>query len=306
MTLIQRLMRRHRLMDQAGSQGTDTGGTGTGAGGDGSGAGAGAGGGEGGAPAGQESGAPGAGAGEGGGEGGEPGATKPSDAEAKLIKEVMTKKTALEAANEKLKEVNAKLKDYEGIDVAKVRQMLAEAEAAELQKAEAKGDYERLKKQMADSHKADKATLEQQIEVANQKATAYAQQIAELTVGGAFGSSTFIPELTLPTSKARALYGSHFEFKDGIVVGYDKPASVADRAPLVDAAGIPLSFDAALKKIVDADPDRESLYRSKLKPGAGSGTQKAKSKDLETTSGLTGTDRIAQGLKKLANQSGGK
>lgn len=303
MTRIQRLMKLHRLMDPAGEGGSDAGGTGTGAGGD---AGAGAGAGEGG-EAGQGEGA-GAGAGQGSGSGegeGDKGKAKPSDAEAKLLKEVMDKKRALETANEQLTQVTAKLKDFEGLDIAKVRQMLADAEEAERKQAEARGDYEKLKKQMADSHATEKTTLQSQVEAAAQANAQLQKQIADLTVGGSFSQSSFIGEdLTLPVSKARALYGSHFEFKDGAVVGYDKPAGAADRAPLVNAAGNPLSFDEALRKIVDADPDKDQLYRSKVKPGAGSTTTKAKV--VERNDSLTGIARIEQGLKNIAKQSGSK
>lgn len=302
MTRIQRLMKLHRLMDAAGEGGSDAGGTGTGAG-----AGEGAGGEAG--DKGQGEGA-GAGAGEGQGSGsgegeGDQGKAKPSDAEAKLLKEVMDRKRALETANQQLSQANAKLKDFEGLDIAKVRQMLADAEEAERKQAEARGDYEKLKKQMADSHATEKTTLQSQVEAAAQANAQLQKQIADLTVGGSFSQSSFIGEdLTLPVSKARALYGSHFEFKDGAVVGFDKPAGAADRAPLVNAAGNPLSFDEALRKIVDADPDKDQLYRSKVKPGAGSTTTKAKV--VERNENLTGIARIEQGLKNIAKQSGSK
>ncbi|QFZ84615.1 hypothetical protein GFK26_18485 [Variovorax paradoxus] len=299
MTRIQRLMRLHRLMDAAGEHGSDGGGAGTG--GDGQGEGSG-------------EGAEGQGEGDGqgdpkGGEGeGNKGATKPSDAEAKLLKEVMDKKRALETANTQLAQVNERLAQFEGIDAAKVRELLKEKEEQERTQAEARGDYEKLKKQMADSHAAEKTTLQSTIEAAQASISGLQKQIADLTVGGAFSASTFIAEdLTLPVSKARALYGSHFEFKDGVVVAYDKPASSADRAPLVDAAGTPLSFDDAFRKIVDADPDKDQLYRSKVKPGAGSTTTKTtKAQRVERDDNVTGTDRIALGLKNLAKQTGGK
>jgi len=290
-------------MKPQGGEGGD-GGSGAGAGGDGQGAGAGAGG---------EGGAEGQGEGQGtkGGEGegeGNKGGAKPSDAEAKLLKEVMDKKKALETANLQLAEVTKRLKDFDGIDVTQVRQLLKDKEEQERVQAEARGDYEKLKKQMADSHAAEKTTLQGAIDAATAANAGLQKQIADLTVGGAFAASSFIAEdLTLPVSKARALYGSHFEFKDGVVVAYDKPATSADRAPLVDAAGNPLSFDAAFRKIVDADPDKDQLYRSKLKPGAGSSTQKKTPQpNADRDETLTGSARIAQGLKNLAKQTGGK
>ena len=298
MTRIQRLMKLHRLMDAAGEGGSDAGGTGSGQGGQGAGAGEG---GEGQGGEGENS-----GSGDGSGQGGEgdKGGAKPSDAEAKLLKEVMTKKTALEAATAELNRVKEQLKAFEGIDATAVRALLTEKEEAERKKAEAAGDYEKLKKQMAESHATEKAALQSQIEASNGTVSTLQQKIAELTVGSAFSTSSFIAnDLALPLSKARVLYGSHFEFKDDAVVGYDKPAGAADRAPLVDAAGNPLPFDVALKKIVDADPDKEALYRSKMKPGAGSSTQKASKAPKQVDASLTGRDRIAAGLKLAKEQA---
>jgi hypothetical protein len=293
MTRIQRLMRLHRLMGPTNGDGGDGGGSGGGGAGDGQGSG-----GEG-QGQGKEDDASDKGAGEGeGGEGGEK-TPKVSDAEAALLKELMTKKTALTKANEKLAQVNAQLEQYAGLDVAKARAALAAAEEAERAQAEARGDYDKLKTQMAASHAAEKTALEGQVQAAGGTIGALQKQIADLTVGGAFNTSAFIGEdLTLPVSKARALYGAHFEFKDGQLIGYDKAAGADGRAPLVDGAGNPLSFDAALKKIVDADPDREQLYRSKVKAGAGSSTKKAPGKTTDDIqkANLSGTDRIAAAL----------
>lgn len=301
---LQRLMKLHRLMDAAGEGGSDAGGTGTG---DGQGSGAGEGG-EGDKGQGEGEGEADKGKTDGGGEGGgEQGQKKPSDTEAALLKEVMTKKKALDTTKAELEQAKARLKDFDGLDVAKVRKLLADAEAAEEAAAVAKGDFDKLKAKMAESHATEKSTLLAQIEAEKGTTSALQRQIAELTVGGAFTGSAFIPELTLPVSKARALYGAHFEFKDGAVVGFDKPAGAEGRAPLVDAAGSPLSFDAALKQIVDADPDHEHLYRSKLKPGAGSSTTKApRNAKPERDENVTGIDRIALGLKNLTKQSGSK
>ena len=288
MTRIQRLMKLHRLMDQAGEGGSDAGGTGTGSG-DGSSAGEGGEAGTGGAGEGTTTTAK----------------AKPSDGEARLLREVMAKKTALEAANVALAAANDRLKQFDGIDVATARQLLLDKEEQDRVAAEARGDYERLKTQMANSHATEKETLQGTINSSAEQIGALSKQIAELTVGSSFASSSFIPTLIVPASKVRALFGSHFEFKDGNVVGYDKPASAADRAPLVDGAGNPLSFDAALKKIVDADPDKDDLYRSTVKAGSRSTTTKAKAAP-EHDDTVVGISRIALGLKNLAKQSSGK
>lgn len=227
---------------------------------------------------------------------------KPSDAEAKLLKDVMKHKTRAQELEAALAQVNEKVKSFEGIDLEKVRTMLAEQEEAERKRLESKGEYDRLVKQMGERHTSEKTLLQQQIEESNRAAFALKQQIAELTIGSAFNSSKFVADdLTLTPSKARVIYGSHFEFKDGKVVGYDKPAGASDRTVLVDSVGEPLSFEAAMLKIIEADPDRDQLIRSKMKQGAGSVTVTKGAKNVSTqTTPLTSVERIAAGLKALA------
>lgn len=250
---------------------------------------------------GSQDGASGAGAGEGKGgndEGGK-GENKPSDAEAKLIKEVMEKKTKLKAEQDARAALEAKLKQFEGIDPEAVRKILSEKQAEETRKLEEKGQWDSLKKQMAEEHTKEKSALEQAALEKTARVSALEAQIAELTVGNAFASSSFIKDdMTMPVGKARVLYATHFEFKDGAVVGYDKPAGSAERNVLVDSKGEPLSFESAIKKIVEADPDRDSLLKSKVKPGAGSSTTKKATTPDSRMEQVSGKDRIAAALSK--------
>lgn len=226
------------------------------------------------------------------------GENKPSDAEAKLLKEVMDKKTKLKAAEDRVKDLESKMKQFEGIDVEGVRKMLADKQAEETRQLEAKGQWDALKKQMVEAHNGEKAELLSKVA---EKETALANlqaQIAELTVGNAFASSQFIKEeMTIPVNKARVLYAGHFEFKDGQVVAYDK-ASGQDRSVLVDAKGDPLSFESAIKKIIESDSDRDSLIKSKIKAGAGSSTSKKAASPDKVFDQPVGKDRIAAALSK--------
>lgn len=232
---------------------------------------------------------------------------KPTDAEAKLLRDVMKQKTRNTELETTLAQVTEKLKSFEGIDLEKARVMLAEQEEAEQKRLIAAGDFDRLTKQMGERHTAEKTTLVQQLEERNALTSTLQRQIADLTVGSSFASSKFVGEdLTLTPSKARVIYGSHFEFKDGKVVGYDKPAGASDRTVLVDATGTVLGFEEAMRKIVDADPDKDQLIRSKMKAGAGSTTTKgAKQAVSEQKTQLSGVERIALGLKALAKQAQG-
>ncbi|MEZ2310755.1 DUF6651 domain-containing protein [Paraburkholderia sp. RCC_158] len=272
--------------------------------------GAGSGGGAGG-EGGGEGGAGGAGAGTGnaGGEGGQggqgdpapTGGKKPTDTEAALLREVMDKKEKLKTKDAELATAAARLKEFDGLDPKELRALVQAKKDAEVAQLEAKGQWDALKSQMVEQHGAALKERDDKLTASEQRAAGLESQIAELTVGNAFGSSKFISdELTLSVAKARRVYGSHFEFQDGQVVAFDKPAGAKDRHVLVDAKGEPLAFDAALAKLVDIDPDKDSLLKSKLKAGAGSNTNPAAAVGASPNRQVVGHGRakIAAGLAK--------
>lgn len=224
---------------------------------------------------------------------------KISDSEAKLLKDVMAKKTALKEANDKLKAADEKLKSFEGIDPAKVRELLKQQQDAETAKLEAQGQWDKLKAQMAEAHKAELASVQAQRDALQAQLGQKDSTISELTVGNAFANSSFIrEELVLTPNKTRAAFGTHFDYLDGAVVGYDKPAGAKDRTLLVDASGEPLSFEDALRKLVDQDSERDDILKSKLKTGGGGkpnpkGGKAPEGKGDET---VTGRSRITSAL----------
>lgn len=292
---IQKLMKLHRLLNAAGEGGSDAGGTGSGQGA-----------GEGAQGAGQGEGAQGAAQ--------EPkaddkqGAKGISDSDAKLLKDAMRHKSRAKELEGELNQVKESLKQFEGIDPVKVRELLQQKQEEELRAAESRGEYDRILKQMGERHKEEAAALNAQIEAEKAAANSLQAQIAELTVGNSFAGSRFVSEdLTLTPAKARVVYGSHFEFKDGKVVGFDKPAGASDRTMLVNSSGDALSFDEALRKLVESDPDKDQLIRAKSRAGSGSsttskGAQQAVNKAAQAASAkLSGADKIAAGLKALAN-----
>jgi hypothetical protein len=233
------------------------------------------------------------GEGEGEGKGGK---TGPSDAEAKLIKENMAKKEQLRKAQE---EIAALRKSVEGLDLDEVRKLVADRKTAEEKALEAKGDYERLKQRMAEEHSKEITTLKAQLEALQGEKSKLASTINDLTVGTQFGQSKFIgEELTLTPAKARVIYGDYFDVEDGKIVGYDKPRGAAGRTALVDQYGSAVPFDAALRKIVEADPEKDHLMKSKVKAGAGSDSKKASGEPAkeQTTDSMS---KIAAGLKGL-------
>lgn len=199
---------------------------------------------------------------------------KVSDREAELLREVMEKKGKIKDLTKELEDFKKK---YEGIDPDEVRQIIADRKKAEEEELEKKGEWERLKARMADEHKAEIAKKEQELAAVRSEVDALRKQIEELTVGQSFSNSTFIKdELILTPAKARVVYGAYFEVEDGVVVAYDKPRGASERTKLVNGSGEPLGFEEALRRIVENDQEKDQLLRSKLKPGANSGTKDVK------------------------------
>jgi hypothetical protein len=217
-----------------------------------------------------------------------------ADEKVKLLREVMDKKNKLKEAQAATTAAQDALKAFDGVNVAKYRELLKKEQDAELAAAEAKGDFEAVKTAMATAHSAEKKTLEDRIAELEGKLGDKDKTIDTLTIGNDFGSSVFIREsLTLTPTKARQLYGDHFELKDGRTIAYDKPKGAADRKPVVDGSGNPLSFDEAFKRIIDLDPDKESMLKAKVTPGGGSNHQaQAKPVEKKAPAGLSGVDRI--------------
>ena len=300
MNRIQRLMKLHKLLDKAGEGGSDTGGTGTTPGAEG-GTNTPASSKEGG-EGGEKSGDDGKGT-----ESGDTGKAGMSDSDAKLLKELMAQKNRAKELAAELEGAKKRLSDFDGVDPAKARKLLADEEEAARKAAEARGEYDRLLAQMGERHQAEQAALNGRLSEAQTTVSALQKEIAELTVGSAFSGSAFVnSDLTLTATKARVIYGSHFEYKDGKVVGYDKPAGASDRTMLVSSTGEALPFDEALRALVEKDPDRDRLLRGKAKAGAGSATVTKGAKaatelaEKSAESKLTGAAKIAAGLKKLA------
>lgn len=208
-----------------------------------------------------------------------------------LLAEVMAKKN-------KIKELETNLARFDGIDPDAVRALLDEKRTAELTAEEAKGNFSRVKEMMVAEHEKATKTLQETIADLTTKLSEKDGTINELTIGRSFSESKFIGEdLVLPRTKARAIYSSHFDVVDGKIVGFDKPAGAKERTQIVGTDGNPVPFEDAIKRIVDADPEKDSLYRDKSKPGANSSSKKIEAgKEVVQDKGLFGAARILAGL----------
>jgi hypothetical protein len=195
----------------------------------------------------------------------------------KTARELARNKKALELSARSVTQLEEQLKRFEGIDPDQIKALLEEkAEAAkatkklEEEKLRAAGDFEALKTRMLSEHQKELDAERKQASEIKKNVDLLTSQIHELTIGSAFAGSKFIQDdLLLPTRQARRAFEEYFEVKDGEIVAYDRPAKDTGRVPLVDSKGRNLPFDEAIKQIVEADPDRDRLMKSKQKPGSG-------------------------------------
>jgi hypothetical protein len=229
------------------------------------------------------------------------GGQKPTDAEAKLLKENMKKKEDLRKANEELTRARQALAAYDGLNPEEAKRLKAEKKTAEEAQLAAKGEWETLKARMIEEHTNANKTKDTTIQTLSTENASLKSQIEELTVGQSFAQSEFIKEDTVYTpAKARKVFGEHFDVVDGAVVGFDKPRGAAGRTPLVDQYGNNMPFEAAMAKLVEMDPDKDSILKSKVKQGAGS-TSKSKTVERQEPKSMDAVSKIGAGLGALLN-----
>lgn len=224
----------------------------------------------------------------------------PTDEEARLLKENMKRKDENRKIADEKTALEAKLKAFEGIDPEAVRKLLGEQKNAEDAKLAAEGNWDRLKSRMAEEHGKEVDLLKAQMAALQGDFSKATGTINDLSIGSKFSTSTFIAdELTLTPSIARVVYASHFDLSEsGEVVGYDKPRGEANRTALVDQYGSPVGFDDAFRKIIMANPEKDHLLKSKVKPGASSESKKSSTPPADNAI-TNSVDKISAGLKGL-------
>lgn len=225
---------------------------------------------------------------------------KPSDAEARLLRDAMKHKARAKELQDQLKAIQAALGDTKPDDI---KQILTERKEAERLAMEKRGEYDRILEQVKSEHESQVSTLQQEIADLQAKLGEKDGKLEDLTVGQVFNDSSFIRESSLiPVSIARKEFGQFVEIVDGVPVVYDKPRGAQERTPLVDGSGKPKSFDEAIAFLYSKHPDAPSLLRSKAKPGAGSLTTDPGKKVPEVKEVSPGISRIAAGLAAQKGQ----
>jgi hypothetical protein len=217
---------------------------------------------------------------------------------------------ALAAANEELEAARARLAEFEGIDAAAARENAkkvadaekaakeasAAAKKAEKERAAAENDVAKLREIQNEEHAAEVARIRAEKESSDKAVTDLQTQLNNIRLENAFNASKFIGEETILTGgKAQRLFSDYVDVVDGQVVVYDAPRGDAKRAKVMDNKGNALPFNDAIAKVINADPDKDSLLKSKTKPGAGSKTTDGK----PTEQGKTRHEKLTSGLAAL-------
>jgi myosin heavy subunit len=197
-------------------------------------------------------------------------------------------KAALDAATAELEELKTKLASFDGVDpeVAKANAKKVEeaekaaaeakkaAKDAEKARAQAENDVTKLREIQAEEHKAELDRVKAEKEARDSEVTTLQEQLNNIRVENAFANSKFITEQTILTGgKAQRLFGDYVDVVDGQAVVYDAPRGDEKRAKVMDSKGNALPFNDAIAKVINADPDKDSLLKSKTKPGTGSKTE---------------------------------
>lgn len=223
---------------------------------------------------------------------------KPSDAEAKLLKEVMALKEKQRVADAELKAYKDAAGDSKPEDL---KTLIDAKKAADVAALEKRGEYDRILEQVKTEHAKELDTLRTELEATKLLVSQKDDSLVELTVGRAFSESAFIREKSvIPASIARKEFGTHVDIVDGVAVVYDKPRGAAERTPIVGADGKAKSFEEGIAAVYASHPDATGLIKAAGKPGAHSSNADLGNKKPNDTSKevLPGISRIALGLNK--------
>ena len=122
--------------------------------------------------------------------------------EAESAQEVAGLKSALQKEREEKANLAKLTKQFEGIDAAKAKQLLADAQKAEEEKAKAQGDWENWKQQMQNQFDTEKKALSDQVTGLERD---LAEQLITATAMSAINAAKGVSALLLPHVNARVV-----------------------------------------------------------------------------------------------------
>jgi len=237
-----------------------------------------------------------------------------TDESAKLLKEVMkwkekarTFETSQSQLKSQLEEANKAVNALKGIEetigdvnIEDLKSLVESKKEAERKALEEKGEYDQIITQVKEANAKKIEELKAALSEKEEMIGRFDSRVKDLTVGRSFSDSKFIRERSvIPPRIALKEFGSYFDYEDGSLIAYDKPAGTEGRVPLVDVDGNKKTFDVAIEQLYSQHPDFEALIRSTKKPGAGSVSTESNKDQGKPTEQLRGRARISAGLEAL-------
>jgi hypothetical protein len=224
------------------------------------------------------------------------------------VRKILNFTEAKKRHEQKMNELKQQLDTYGDLDPEAAREALETVANYKDKKLTDAEGVKILKQQMRESFQGEKEQLikthNETVEGLNQQRQADRSLIFKLMVTNKFGQSEYFtgeqPKTIYPPEDAAKIFGEYFkvegEGNDAKVVAYMNNNPILSR----ENHGEPADFNEAIKLIIDQHPNKHRFLVSKKgthRPGGGN-----QNPDSEDNKHLTGTQRIAQGLKKLQQQ----
>lgn len=171
----------------------------------------------------------------------------------RLNDEARDKRTALEAAEKKLK-------DFDGIDPVKAKEALEAVKNIDLKKLVDSGKVDEVRNQITQEFTAKMKEKDDALASANDK-------INNMLVSNIFNSSEFVRDgIAVPRDMFEASFRQNFKVEDGKVVAYDK---AGNRLMSKQRVGEYADAEEALQLLVEAHPQKDVIMKANTGSGSG-------------------------------------
>jgi len=157
-------------------------------------------------------------------------------------------------------ELKGSLSKFDGIDIDEAKKALETTKNIDLSKMVGLDKLEEVRTDVAGQFKGQMDALTESLNGAN-------DQIRQLLVSNAFASSQFVSENTvLLPDFAESYFGKHFKVENNQAVAYQGDQPILSMEKPGQLAG----FDEALKILVNAHPNKDSILKGAGASGSGS------------------------------------
>lgn len=121
-------------------------------------------------------------------------------------------KTALDKEREAADQLRTKLKDFDGVDPLKYKELLSEVQTRETENARKRGDFQKIEDQLKAKHREEMDEAVKQIHVLH---ASLESTLVDSQLNAAIASESGIPELLVPicASKLKAIKGEDGRFQ---------------------------------------------------------------------------------------------